>query len=118
MRTSARDFSFFCALVVLAQIFSLGSLPFELFEPWDKVFHALAFSALTLLLWIASDGRRPTAIVVGVMALALGDELRQGFIAARGADISDFLVGAVAAGATGFLLLKMRGQACAESSQR
>jgi hypothetical protein len=119
MPTKTRDWSFLCALVITAQIFSLGCLPFELFEPWDKAFHVIAFSALTLLLWIANAGRHPTAVVVGVMALALGDELRQGFIAARSADISDFLAGALAACATGALLYwKTGAKPCAESSQQ
>jgi VanZ family protein len=103
---------------MVAQIFSLGSLPFELFEPWDKLFHVLAFSALTLLLWIATDGRHPGALLGGVIALALGDELRQGFIAARGAEVSDFLAGALSAGATAFVLFKKRGSTCAESSRQ
>jgi VanZ family protein len=93
-----------CAGVLVMQIFILGSLPFELFEPWDKMFHVLAYSALTLLLWIATDGRRPLLIVVGVMGLGMLDELRQAAIPARSADISDFLTGALAAGITGAVL--------------
>ena len=91
------------------QIFALGSLSFELFEPWDKLFHVLAYSALTLLLWIAFDGRRPLLVVVGVMGLGLVDELRQAAIPARSADLSDFLADALAAGVTGALLFWATG---------
>jgi VanZ family protein len=65
------------ALAVVAQIFTLNALPFELVEPWDKVWHVLAYGALTLLLWIATDGRRPMLVVTAVMLLGAGDELRQ-----------------------------------------
>ena len=112
-----KEWCFFCALALVAQVFSLGSLPFALVQPWDGAFHVLAFSALTLLLWIATDGRRPTLVVAGVMALALVDELRQAFIPARGADFFEFLAAASAAGITGFLLLWLKGPVCAESSQ-
>ena len=93
-----------CAGVLVMQIFFLGSLPFELFEPWDKLFHVIAYSALTLLAWIATDGRRPLPVVVGVMGLAMLDELRQAAIPARTADASDFAAGALAAIVTGALL--------------
>src|SRR5258706_4087014 len=101
---------FLCAGVLVAQIFALASVPFELFEPWDKLFHALAYASLTLLLWIGSDGRRPGLVVVGVMALAMFDELRQAAIPARSADVFDFLTGAAAAAVTGAVLLKMKGK--------
>src|SRR5256885_261499 len=117
MPTSLRNCAFLCAGLLVLQIFALGSLPFELFEPWDKIFHVLAYASLTLLLWIATDGRRPTLLIVAVMALGLADELRQGFIPARSADVFDFLADALAAGATGFWLFKKRGPACVESSQ-
>src|SRR3954471_2072942 len=98
--------SLLCAGILVAQLFALGSLSFELFEPWDKLFHVLAYSALTLLLWIASDGRRPLLLVAGVMGLAMLDELRQAALPMRGADLSDFLAGALAAMLTGAALFK------------
>jgi VanZ family protein len=103
------NWSLLCAGVLVIQLFALGSLPFELFEPWDKLFHVLAYSALTLLLWIAADGRRPLLLVVGVMALGLADELRQAAIPARAADVSDFLAGALAAIVTGAALFWLTG---------
>jgi hypothetical protein len=57
------------ALVLLAQVITLNALPFEILEPWDKVWHFLAYGALTLLLWIATDGRRPATVVAGVTLL-------------------------------------------------
>jgi VanZ family protein len=108
-----------CAGVLVMQIFFLGSLPFELFEPWDKLFHFIAYAALTLLLWIATDGRRPLLVVVGVMTLGLLDEFRQAAIPTRTADVFDFLADALAACVTAVVLFKLRGaKSCAESSPR
>ena len=116
LKTSA--LCLFCAVALAAQLFALASLPFELAEPWDKLFHCLAYASLTLLAWIALDGRRPLAVTMGVMALAFADELCQGFVAARGADLTDFLAGALAAGMTGVLLYRNTGEkkSCVESS--
>jgi VanZ family protein len=117
--SASSNWSLLCAGVLVMQIFALGSLPFELFEPWDKMFHFLAYAALTLLLWIATDGRRPLLLVVGVMGLGMLDELRQAAIPARTADISDFLTDAFAAGLTGAVLFWMTTtgakKQCAES---
>ena len=118
-----RSWCFGCSLVLVAQIFSLGALPFELFEPWDKLFHVLAYSTLALMLWIATDGRRPVLVIAGVMMLGALDELRQAAIPARSADVSDFLAGALSAGVTGAVLMWTRQKtgvkkSCAESSQQ
>ena len=111
------NWSWLCAGVLVMQIFALGSMPYELFEPWDKMFHFLAYAALTLLAWIATDGRRPLPVVAGVMGLAMLDELRQAAIPARSADVSDFLTGALAACIVGAVLFKFTKErkACAES---
>jgi VanZ family protein len=93
------------AVMLLAQIFTLNALPFEVLEPWDKVWHFLAYGALTLLLWIATDGRRPALVVGGVMLLGACDELRQILLPARSADVLDFAADALAAGITGAALL-------------
>jgi hypothetical protein len=98
-----------CAGALVMQIFVLGSLPFELFEPWDKLFHVLAYSAITLLLWIATDGRRPLLVVAGLMGLGMLDELRQAAIPARSADLSDFLAGALAVIFTAAVLFWLTG---------
>ena len=111
------SWSLLCAGVVVMQIVMLGSLPFELLEPGNTLFHVLAYSALTLFLWIATDGRRPLVVVVGIMGLAMLDEFHQAAIPARSADVLDFLADAFAAGATGAVLFKLMkgGKACAES---
>ena len=114
------NFATLCAGVVVMQIAWLGSLPYELVEPWDRIFHALAYAALTLLAWIATDGRRPALVVCGAMLLALAGEARQGLIAARGVDGLDFLAGALAAACVGAVLYWKTGakKPCVESSPR
>ena len=111
------NWSLLCAGVLVVQIFALGSLPFELLEPGNTLFHVLAYSALTLLLWIATDGRRPLIVVVGVMGLGMLDEFRQAAIPARSAEVFDFLADALAAGVTGAVLFGLTGgrKQCAES---
>jgi hypothetical protein len=69
MPTNPRIWAVFGALMLVAQIFALNALPFEVREPWDKVWHFLALGAVTLLMWIATDGRRPAAVVAGVVLL-------------------------------------------------
>jgi VanZ family protein len=120
MRTEQR-FSLLCALVLVAQVFTLSSIPFEIHEPWDKIWHFLAYSTLTLLLWIGTDGRRPVAVVALVMVLGAMDELRQAFVPTRTADSMDFLADLCAAFVTAAALAFFtRGKAkpCAESSPR
>ncbi len=109
-----------CAAVLVVQILSLGSLPFELREPFDKVFHVLAFAALALMLWIASDGRRPVLLLGGLLALGLADEARQAFIPERSAQFLDFVADAAGAAAACAILYWKQGarKPCAESSAR
>ena len=121
MRTERAKISlwcFVCAGALVGQLFAIGALPYELAEPWDKIFHGLAYASLTTLLWIATDGRWPLAVTGGLMALGFVDELCQGAVATRGADVTDFLANALAAGVTGFTLFYMRNKLCVESSQR
>ena len=110
------NWSCLCAGVLVMQIFALGSLPYELFEPWDKMFHFLAYAALTLLAWIATDGRRPLPVVAGGMVIAMLDELRQAAIPARAADVSDFLTGALAVIITGAVLFWLTGTGKADQN--
>ena len=108
----------FCALLLLAQIFTLNALPFELHEPWDKAWHFLAYASLTLLLWIALDGRRPGLVVSAVIVLGAGDELRQALLPDRSADAFDFAADALAAVLTGGTLLFMQGNAYVRNRRR
>jgi len=120
MRTEQK-FSLLCALAMLAQIFTLGSIPFEITEPWDKLWHLLAYSALTLLLWIATDGRRPVLVVGAVMVLGALDELRQAFLPLRSADSMDFfadLCGAIVTASALSFFARGKAKPCAESSPR
>ena len=107
-----------CAAVLVIQVLALAALPFELGEPGDSVVHMLAYSALTLLLWIACDGRWPQLVPGGVMALALVAEATQSAAPARNAELADFLAGATAAAVTAGVLYWKRGgiKPCAESS--
>ena len=121
MRTERPEvpWAWFCALAVVAQIFTMNAVPFEIGEPWDKVWHFLAYAGLTLLLWIATDGKRPALVVGAVMVLGCGDELRQALIPTRSADILDFAADAAAAVITGGTLLFLQGKrSCVESLPR
>jgi hypothetical protein len=93
-----------CAAIV-AMIAWLNSVPYELAQPWDAVWHLLAYASLTLLAWIGADGRHPLALTAGVMLL--------------GACFSDLAAAAPAAALTSALLFFLQGKrACAESSPR
>ena len=116
-----QKFSLLCAAAMLAQIFTLGSIPFEIAEPWDKLWHLLAYAALTLLLWIAADGRRPVLVVGAVMLLGAADELRQAFLPLRSADAMDFfadLCGAIVTASALSFFARGKAKPCAESSPR
>jgi len=120
-RLAVQRFSMICALLLVAQIFTLSSVPFEIHEPWDKMWHFLAYSALTLLLWIGTDGRRPVLAVAAVMLLGGMDELRQAFLPLRSADSMDLLADLCAAIVTASALAfftRGRPKPCAESSPR
>jgi VanZ family protein len=117
LRPGTEVWAWICALAIVAQIFTLNALPFELGEPWDKLWHFLAYSALTLLLWIATDGRRPVLVVAAVMALGAADELRQALLPLRAADSLDLAADLLAVLLTGGTLLLLQGKrVCAESS--
>jgi VanZ family protein len=117
MRTEV-PWAWFSALAVVAQIFTLNAMPFSM-GGWDKLWHFLAYAALTLLLWIATDGKRPALVVGAVMVLGCGDELRQALVPTRSADLFDFAADAAAAVITGATLLFLQGKRpCAESSPR
>jgi hypothetical protein len=88
---------------IALQIVVLGSSAYTLAQPWDTLFGFLAYAALTLVLWIATDGSRPWLVPGAVMFL--------------GACMADLAVAAsaavIAAGALSLLQGKPR---CAESS--
>ena len=89
------------AAAVAAQIVALKA--FGIAGPWAGVWQLLAYAALTLLAWIAIDGRRPFAIFL--CALAMG--------------AVDFPAGTLGAALAGGALFFLRGsKPCAESSPR
>ena len=93
------------AAAIVLQILGLGASPYALAQPWDALWHFLAYAGLTLVLWIATDGRRPLALPAAVMLL--------------GAAMADFAAAAPAAALTAGALLLLQGSSrCAESSPR
>jgi VanZ family protein len=82
------------ALAFIVLLLYLGAQPFAvgLFaEPWDKLAHFLAFSALTALLWAGTAGRMPLAVIAMVVAVGAIDEWHQSWLPGRSADIYDLL---------------------------
>jgi hypothetical protein len=99
MRTER--FCLLAAAVVTAQILWLSPLP----SPLVTVFNLLAYASLTLLLWIATRGRRPVAVPAGVTLL--------------GACALNPALAAAAAVLTAGTLFFLQGKPlCAESSPR
>ena len=90
---------------ILLPIFALDASPYAIAQPWDALWHVLAYAALTLLLWIATDGRRPLALTGAVLLL--------------GAWMGDLAAVAPAAVLTAGTLALLQGKpTCAESSPR
>ena len=93
------------AAAIAAQIVLLGSTAYTIAAPWDTLWNFLAYAALTLVLWIATDGKRPWLVPGAVMFL--------------GACMADLAAAAPAAVITaGALSLLQARPACAESSPR
>jgi hypothetical protein len=89
----------------MAQLVLLSSLGIELPEPGATLLHLLSYAAITLLLWIATDGRHPNFVIGAVLALGA---------------FNDFPA-ALASALAGAGLLYWRqgaGKPCAESSPR
>jgi hypothetical protein len=93
------------AAAIGLQILILAASPYTLGQPWDTLWHFLAYAGLTLVLWIATDGRHP--LLVGGAAMLFGALLGQLAPAAPAA--------ALTAGALFLLQGKPR---CVESSPR
>ena len=95
-----RSFCYALAAFLVFQLFYLGAQPSAagLFEPpWDAIAHFLFYSALTALLWTATAGRMPLAVLAAVVAVGGLDELHQASVPGRVADTADFLVDVSAA---------------------
>jgi hypothetical protein len=93
------------AAAIVLQILALGASSYAIAQPWDTLWHFLAYAALTLVLWIATDGSRPWLVPGAVMFL--------------GAWMVDFAAAAPAAAVTAGALSLLQGKPrCAESSLR
>jgi len=93
------------AAAIAAQIVLLGSTAYTIAQPWDTLWNFLAYAALALVLWIATDGNRPWLVPGAVMFL--------------GACMADLAAAAPAAVVTAAALSFLQGKpACAESSPR
>jgi hypothetical protein len=66
-------------------------------EPWDKITHLLAFSALTGLLWTGTAGRIPLALIGIIAAIGALDEWHQAGLPGRSMDPADLLTDIAAA---------------------
>ena len=105
MRTEVSTWHRLAAGAIVLQILTLGASPYALAQPWDTLWHFLAYAALTLVLWIATDGRRPLVLTGAVLLL--------------GAAMADFAAAAPAVLLTAGALFLLQGQPrCAESSPR
>jgi hypothetical protein len=105
MRTEVSTWHGVAAGAIVLQILMLGASPYALAQPWDTLWHFLAYAALTLVLWIATDGRRPLAVTGAVMLFS--------------AAMADFAAAAPAAALTAGALFLLQGSSkCAESSPR
>ena len=93
------------AAAIVLQILILAASPYTLAQPWDTLWHFLAYAGLTLVLWIATDGRRPLVVSAAVMLL--------------GAMLAEFAAAAPAAALTAGTLFLLQGKSpCVESSPR
>ena len=91
------------ATAIALQIVVLGNSAYVADQAWHAIWSFLAYSGLTLVLWIATDGKRPWLVPGGVMFL--------------GAWMAALAAAAPAAILTAAALSFFQGRpACAESS--
>lgn len=82
------------AAVSTLMLFYLGAQPFAVgifTEPWDKLAHLVAFSAITGLLWVGTAGSIPLALIAIVSGIGVLDEWHQAGLPGRSMDIADLL---------------------------
>jgi len=94
-----QSFCYRSALVIYLLILVLGSIPGARHEIGEYapggVLHALAYSGLTVLLFIGKGthlNKRAIGAVLMVAAMGAGDEFVQSFLPYRGAAVFDWLV--------------------------
>ena len=104
MRIERRWF-LMAATAIALQIVLLGNSAYVVGQAWHAIWSFLAYAGLTLVLWIATDGKRPWLVPGAVM-----------FLGAWMADLSAAAPAAIlTAAALSFFQAK---PACAESSPR
>ena len=78
-------------------------------KPYDKIAHTLAYSLITVLIWLSFTGTNKHLAAVGMSALiALMDETYQLFLPGREADPIDFFTDISAIGFTGLILHQLQ----------
>lgn len=78
-------------------------------KPYDKLAHGLAYSFITVLVWLSFTGKNKHLAAILVSALiALSDELYQLFLPGREADPVDFFTDISAIGFTGLILYHLQ----------
>jgi VanZ family protein len=101
------SFKWIIVITYCGLIFYMSSLPPEAvtlpYQPWflDKVFHALEFGLLGLLVaWALGFERQRGMLIAFVFAClyALLDEVHQSFVPGRNASLGDWLADAIGAG--------------------
>lgn len=106
-----QSFCYRSALVIYLLILVLGSIPGARHEIGEYapggVLHALAYSGLTVLLFVGKGkhlNTRAIGAVLTVAAMGAGDEFVQSFFPYRGADVADWLVDIAASLITAYIM--------------
>lgn len=97
-----RSFYLLGAATLTIALFWGGGQPFAvgLFPvPFDKLAHSVYFATLAVLLWFGTGGRWPVLVFLVVSAIGGLDELHQSTLPGRVADVYDYLIDTLAAGA-------------------
>jgi len=95
-----RGLCLLAAAFLVFNLFYVGSKPVAVglfVPPWDKVVHFLFFSTIATLMWLGFNGRYPLVVAAMVIAVGALDELHQGSLPGREADILDFATDTAAA---------------------
>jgi len=88
-RTKVAAVAVVLAVVVVGSLVSPSSLPAPALAGSDKLQHAAAYFALSLVAFYATDRDRWLAVAVGVAALGAGVEVAQAFLSYRTASVAD-----------------------------
>lgn len=98
---------FIFVTVLVVSLFIGGARPeaANLFDvPYDKVAHAITYSAITILLWLSLTKNKILSSIVIATLIAISDETYQLFLPGREADFIDLITDLGAIGITSLLL--------------